>query len=146
MVNWGEVESQTFDPLPADAVRAPLDATFTNFERRASGSSDYDYFNLEYTLAGEAAEAHGNRKFWETCSLNPKALFALKNVLLAHGIEESRVSAGSDELPEDLLAETLGCDVRLKITPPKSYPKNDGGTGMRNDVQKVLAPAYAANA
>ncbi len=145
MVNWGDVQTSTFEPLSAEAVRGPLDATFTNFERRPSTKSEFDWYNLEYTLAGDAAEANGNRKFWETCSLDPRALFALKNVLLAHGIDESRVSAGSNEDPDTLLAETIGVDVRLKLTPPKKYPKSDGTDGIRNEVQKVLPPAYAAN-
>lgn len=141
VVNWGDATGGEFEPLPAEAVMAPLEATLSGYEIRQGPKGPY--FNFEFTLDGAAAEEHGNRKFWDIASMSPGGLFSVKNALMAFGIAEARVSAGSDEQPEEMVQESVGCSVRLKLSPPKTYQKNDGTQGVKNEVQKILGSAYA---
>lgn len=140
-VNWGDAQSSNFEPLSTEAVVAPLEATLSGYEVRSGAKGPY--FSFEFTLDGEAAELHGSRKFWDIASMSPGGLWGLKEALIAFGIAPERVGPDSTEAPEPMVQESVGCSVRLKLSPPKAYPKNDGTTGVRNEIDKILGSAYA---
>lgn len=79
-INFADVESG-FDAIPEGVYPAIVEKV----EVRESKSSDYNYLNWEWTLTeGE----HEGRKMWQITSLSPKALFRLKDQLIALGVIE----------------------------------------------------------
>lgn len=74
-VNFAEIES-SFEPLPEGEYEVIIDRV----EVRESKSSDNDYLNWEMTVQDDEYE---DRKLWMITSLSPRALFRLKDVLLA---------------------------------------------------------------
>jgi hypothetical protein len=74
-VNFAEIEG-SFDPLP----EGRYDVEVERIEVRESKSSEHDYFNWEFNVLHED---HEGRKLWMITSLSPKAMFRLKDTLVA---------------------------------------------------------------
>lgn len=74
-VNFAEVEG-SFDPLPEGLY----DVEVERIEVRESKSSEHDYFNWELNVLHED---HEGRKLWMITSLSPRAMFRLKDTLVA---------------------------------------------------------------
>lgn len=74
-VNFAEIEG-SYDPLP----EGRYDVEIERVEVRESKSSEHDYFNWEFNVLHEDYEG---RKLWMITSLSPKALFRLKDTLVA---------------------------------------------------------------
>lgn len=79
-VNFAEIEG-SFDPLP----EGRYDVEVERIEVRESKSSEHDYFNWEFNVLHED---HEGRKLWMITSLSPKAMFRLKDTLVALEIIE----------------------------------------------------------
>jgi hypothetical protein len=87
-INFAEVEG-SFEPLP----EGTYDCFVEVVEVRESQSSDNDYLNWELTVQDEEFK---NRKLWMITSLGERALWKLKDTLLALGVIEE-----DDELEID---------------------------------------------
>ena len=74
-VNFAEIEG-SFEPLPEGEYECVIEKV----EVRDSKSSDHDYLNWELKVLDEDYE---DRRLWMITSLSPKALFRLKDVLVA---------------------------------------------------------------
>jgi hypothetical protein len=74
-INFAEVES-SFEPLP----EGEYDCIIEKVEVRESKSSEHNYFNWEFNVQDDEYE---DRKLWNITSLSPRALFRLKDDLLA---------------------------------------------------------------
>lgn len=74
-VNFAEIEG-SYDPLPEGRYAVEVERV----EVRESKSSEHDYFNWEFNVLHED---HEGRKLWMITSLSPKALFRLKDTLVA---------------------------------------------------------------
>lgn len=74
-VNFAEIEG-SYDPLP----EGRYDVEVERVEVRESKSSEHDYFNWEFNVLHED---HEGRKLWMITSLSPKAMFRLKDTLIA---------------------------------------------------------------
>lgn len=84
-VNFAEIEG-SFEPLPEGEYECVIEKV----EVRDSKSSDHDYLNWELKVLDEDYE---DRRLWMITSLSPKALFRLKDVLVAIDVIE-----GDEEL------------------------------------------------
>ncbi len=78
-VNFAEVESGSFDPVP----EGRYDVIIDRVEVRESKSSDHNYLNWELKIADGEYE---DRLLWMITSLSPRALFRLKDVFMALGV------------------------------------------------------------
>lgn len=74
-VNFADVES-SFQPLPEGTYECAV----TSVEVRESRSSDNDYLNWELKVLDDENEG---RRLWMITSLGPRALWKLKDTLLA---------------------------------------------------------------
>lgn len=96
----------------------------------------FPYYNLEFTAEPEANI--GKRKFWMIASLSPGGFWKFKQTMLVLGANPSDVEPGSgvdtDEIVRDCLEAT--CRLTLKQV---DYPKKDGSTGRKSEIQEVLA-------
>lgn len=79
-INFAEIES-SFEPLPEGEYEVIIDRV----EVRESNSSDNDYLNWELVVQDEEFE---DRRLWMITSLSERALFRLKDVLLALDVIE----------------------------------------------------------
>lgn len=79
-INFAEVES-SFEPLP----EGQYDVTIDRVEVRESNSSDHNYLNWQFVVQDDDYEG---RNLWMITSLSPRALFRLKEVLVALGAIE----------------------------------------------------------
>lgn len=79
-INFAEVEG-SFEPLP----EGPYDVLIEKVEVRESKSSEHNYLNWELVVQDGEFE---DRRLWMITSLSPKALFRLKDVLVALSIIE----------------------------------------------------------
>lgn len=84
-INFAEVEG-SFAPLP----EGEYECTVERVEVRESKSSDHNYLSWELEVTEEGNEG---RRLWMITSLSPKALFRLKDVLVALGVTD-----GDEEL------------------------------------------------
>jgi hypothetical protein len=74
-INFAEVES-SFEPLPEGEYEVIIEKV----EVRESKSSEHNYLNWEFNVQDDDYE---DRKLWNITSLSPRALFRLKDDLLA---------------------------------------------------------------
>lgn len=85
-VNFSETSNSDFDVIPAGKYHAKV----TSGEMKESGPNANNpgaqYINWEFTIQEGTQEG---RKVWTNTSLLPHALFTLKNLLSAVGLETS---------------------------------------------------------
>lgn len=136
-INFAEVES-SFEPLPEGTYECLIELV----EVRESKSSDNDYLNWELTV--QAPEEHKGRKLWLITSLGEKALWKLKDTLLALEVIEE-----DDELDLDWEEDV---DITPKEGPRLLNPEVDGKACLavvtnevyegreRNRVQELKGP------
>lgn len=109
-INFGDVES-SFEPLPEDTY----DCVIETVEVRESKSSDNDYLNWELKVLDDEYEG---RRLWMITSLGERALWKLKDTLLALEVIEE-----DDELDiqwdEDV-------DVTPQEGPRVTFPEVEG--------------------
>lgn len=74
-INFSEIEG-SFEPLPEGEYECVVERV----EVRESQSSEHDYLNWELKVLDEEYE---DRRLWQITSLSPRALFRLKDVLVA---------------------------------------------------------------
>jgi hypothetical protein len=79
-VNFADVES-SFQPLPEGTYECMV----SSLEVRESRSSDNDYVNWELKVLDDE---HEGRRLWMITSLGPRALWKLKDTLLALDVIE----------------------------------------------------------
>ena len=96
-INFAEVEG-SFDPLP----EGPQNVLVEKVEVRESKSSEHNYLNWELVVQDGEFE---DRRLWMITSLSPKALFRLKDVLVALDVIEE-----DDEID-------LEWDEDIEVTP-----------------------------
>lgn len=109
-INFAEVES-SFEPLP----EGQYDCIIDRVEVRESNSSEHNYLNWELSVQDDDYEG---RKLWMITSLSPRALFRLKDVLMALGVIED-----DDEIEIEWDDEI---DVSPKEGPQVIEPELDG--------------------
>ena len=135
LVNLGQVEERTFDPLPAGTYEARM----TGQELKDSQSSEYQYHSIEFTIdEGEYAD----RKLWDNYSLNPKSLFAMKRTLVALGAPQDDLSEDSEKESEELWEDRIGEPCRLVVKQRTYTDPDTGEKKLQNDITKVLPPAF----
>jgi hypothetical protein len=110
-INFAEVEG-SFTPLPGDTW---YQATIERVEVRESNSSDNDYLNWEFKVTEDEYEG---RRLWMISSFSEKALFRLKDTLVALEVIDPE-----DEL--DIEWED-GVDITPKEGPLVTNPELDG--------------------
>lgn len=131
LVSFDDVQDKNFEPVP-DAI---YDATFTGWELvPPKEAGKHPYYNCEYTLRGGE---YDNRKVWKILSLSPGALWGFKGDMLTLGCNEADVSPGSTTDTDDIVAGVVGSPCRLALK-QVTYPKKDGGTGVKSEINKVL--------
>jgi hypothetical protein len=96
-VDFSEVESQDFS-LP----NGPYILAVTSVEKKRSESSGNDYLAWEYKVS---EGKHKGKKVWDNTSLQPQALWRLRNLLEAMGmeIEDGEMDIDLDELAGELV-------------------------------------------
>jgi len=111
-INFAEVESSSFEPLPEGNYEVVVDRV----EIRESKSSEHYYLNWELEVQDGEFE---NQRLWMITSLSPKAMFRLKDVFVALG-----VITGDEEDFE------LEWDEQVEVTPKEgpllTNPEVDG--------------------
>lgn len=80
-INFAEVEG-SFEPMPEGAYECIIERV----EVRESKSSDHNYLNWELRVTEEGD--FEDRRLWTITSFSPKALFRLKDTLVAIGAIE----------------------------------------------------------
>lgn len=121
-VNFSETGDVTpREPVPSGKYRA----TVTDGELRDSNSSDYQYINWEFTIK---EPAYDGRKVWSMTTLAPHALFSLKQLLEAVGMD------ANGELDFDI-DDVIGKDLVLRIVKegPGSYTDRRTGEKKEHD-------------
>ena len=96
-VDFSEVESQDFS-LP----NGPYILAVTSVEKKRSEASGNDYLAWEYKVS---EGKHKGKKVWDNTSLQPQALWRLRNLLEAMGmeIEDGEMDIDLDELAGELV-------------------------------------------
>ena len=84
-INFADIQGG-FEPLPEGEYEVVVETV----EVRESGSSDNDYLSWELKVLDDEFEG---RRLWMITSLGPKALWKLKDTLIALGVIE-----GDDEI------------------------------------------------
>ena len=148
-INFADVES-SFQPLP----EGPYDVVIEGVEVRESKSSDNDYLSWELKVLDPEFEG---RRLWAITSLGPKALWKLKDTLLALDIIDAddeielEWEDGIDITPQEgprvtsPEVEGLACVAIVKNRMYEGKERNsvDELHAAGSDVQKA-APAKAA--
>jgi hypothetical protein len=111
-INFAEVESSTFEPLPEGNYSVVVDRV----EVRESKSSEHFYLNWELEVTDED---HENQRLWMITSLSPKAAFRLKDVFLALGVIDGEEDAFEMEWDDQV-------EVTPKEGPLLINPEVDG--------------------
>lgn len=125
-VNWSQVED--FQALPAGEYACRLSGAEYVEESKSSGQP---YYALTFTVdEGQ----YQNRKLFKNQSMSPDALPFMKQTLKALGQEQ----LSDDDDLDVVFAQLVGNECRLKVS-QREYQGE-----MRNNVDRVLAPAYAA--
>ena len=100
-VDFSEVESQDFS-LP----NGPYILAVTSVEKKRSEASGNDYLGWEYKVA---EGKHKGKKVWDNTSLQPQALWRLRNLLEAMGME---IEDGEMDIDlDDLAGELIGVEI-----------------------------------
>ena len=100
-VDFSEVESQDFS-LP----NGPYILAVSSVEKKRSESSGNDYLSWEYKVA---EGKHKGKKVWDNTSLQPQALWRLRNLLEAMGME---IEDGEMDIDlDDLAGELVGVEI-----------------------------------
>lgn len=98
-VDFSDVKD--FDLIAAGNYQAVI----TDVEQRDSRSSEFPYLNWTFTINGSD---FNDRKLWGITSLNPKALFSLRDLLVATGVPKEALSSGEYELdPQALIGKEI---------------------------------------
>lgn len=155
--DFSNVESSTFEPLPAGKYHAAL----FEVEEKPSKSSEFDYLNVQFKILegkDDAGNSAVNRRVWGTYSYNPKALFRLMSLLQACGYTEDEIRDPSFSFEP---AELQGRIVKLSVgrrtyegeiqnTVRSEAPANDdfdpeaAQTPAANDSAPEGAPSFAS--
>jgi len=115
------VSAGGLEPLPAGVYDAVVAAVKYHPSSQSSGQP---YVEFEFTLPD-----HAGRKQWRNYSLQPQALWALKQTLVRLGVE---VPDGELELePSDLIG--LPCRLQIEVKPHYRDPDRED-----NDVTELL--------
>lgn len=101
-------------------------------------SDKFPYYKCEFTLEADEEKGVTRQKVWKNLSLSPSALFMFKHDMLVLGANPEDLSPGSQVDTDDVIASCLEAPCRLKLT-KIDYPKNDGSTGIRNEIVEVMA-------
>lgn len=123
-VNMADVEAGgTFELMPPDVYEVEIN----NVELKKSQNGN-DYLAMTYKVINN--EEWAGRKLWDNVSLVKEALFRLKQLSLACGVEIT------DEFStEDFLGETLEVSVDIENT---NKQDDDGNFVQRNCVKKYI--------
>lgn len=134
-INFAEVEG-SFQPMPEGQYEVIIDKV----EVRESKSSDHNYLNWELVVQDDENEG---RRLWMITSLSPKALFRLKDVFSALGLD---VEADDFELVWDEEVEVTPQSGPLVLEPDitgmacVAVVRNEVYDGKeRNKVDEILS-------
>lgn len=122
-VDFTNVQGSGFELLP----RGDYLLRVANAEERDSQSSEHQYLNVEFEVVDPSEFA--GRKVWDSMSYSPKALWKLKDFLLATGVTEEELAGEFEFDPADL----NGVEVYAKIV---QKADNRNAEEMRNIIQK----------
>jgi hypothetical protein len=141
-IDFEGVNSEGFAPIE-DGTYA---ATVTGVKAANARSSGKPMLEMEFTLEPGENKALANRKLWRNYSLQPNALWNLKQTLVRLGIE---VPDGELALePDEIIGKKCQLVVSLKDAwdnAQEADPDNPGQTRTKkqNDVDEVLSPSDA---
>jgi len=111
----------SFEPMPVGTYEAVL----TGVEERVAQSSGDPYLNWEFTIVGPSE--YDNRKVWDITSLSEKALWRLRQTLVALGLDPADLSGEIDFEPTELIGSRCLVEVN----------QEEWEGQMRNRVRKV---------
>lgn len=111
-VNFAEIEGGSFEPVPEGRYEVIIERV----EVRESKSSDHDYLNWEMKITDEDYE---DQRLWMITSLSPKAMFRLKDTLVAIGAIDGDEEDFELEWDEDV-------DITPKEGPVLTNPDVEG--------------------
>lgn len=114
-----------FAPIPAGRYRVRV----SSIDIRQSKSSQFQYVNWEMEV--DAGDYVG-RKLWTNTSFSPKALWKLKETLIAFG-EDPQALAGEIEVDFDKYANARA----TAFVDLEGYLKPDGSKVLRNVVNQL---------
>lgn len=125
-VDWADVES--FEALPEGTYNVVFESFEVTEQSKASGKP---FVNLTFIITDGD---HTNRKLWRNHSLQPQALWALKQSMVRLGSSPDTLT-GEMEI-EEALARLQGNPCRL-VVGQREYE----GV-MRNEIKEILSMAY----
>src|SRR5688572_7704264 len=107
-INFEGVTDGNFQPFE---VGRPVEATVFNITSKVGKDSNKPYLEFEFQLMS------GNRKAWRNYSLQPNALWALKQLLVDLGVDPEDLVGDFEFEPNDV----LGKSVELYFGPEREY-------------------------
>lgn len=125
--DWDKVpDYATFEPIPGGNYNIEV----TGVEKKASKSSNRDYWNIELTITdGDFA----GRKLWDTLSFTgateEKTKYALQRVkLVAHRLGGIKLTGDEDFNPELLLGKKWKTTVIKELRPDRNGVNKEANT------------------
>jgi hypothetical protein len=131
-LDWSQADSAGFEPLDPGRYKVVV---FDVVQKDGRDSGE-PYF--EWTLKVDGS----NRRVWHNTTLQPQAIFGLKNMLIGLGWDGDRITSFSDpgELLQAIRQELMGREAFVTV---EKVPRRDGN-GMTNRVTKVESLEAAA--
>lgn len=140
-LDFSEVEASSF-AIPNGGYVLSV----TSVEKKRSESSGNEYLSWEFKIA---EGKHKGKKVWDNTSLQPQALWRLRNLFEAMGVE---IEDGEVEVDlDDLEGETVGAEIENEKYQGKDKARvtnfitvDDVTVGEEAPAPKKAAPAPAA--
>jgi hypothetical protein len=112
-------ESTGRDPLPTGKYHVAITDVDVRFSGPASKNPGSEYWAIEFTV--QSGEYEG-RKAWTNATMLPHALYTIKGILEAIGVET--IGNQLDVEPDDLINKELV--VRVVVKPAGKVKRGDG--------------------
>lgn len=130
-LNFTGVKTQSFDPLPNGRYEATV-FDIEEQEVKNGKNAGAPMWAVQFSINGGP---HDNRRVFRNFTLIPESLWALKNFLVALGIDSSALEGEVDIDTEDLIG--LPCQIVVR---QREYEGQ-----IQNDVKQVMKSSGKVN-
>lgn len=121
-----------FDVLPTGAYEVFI----TGAELKDSSSSEYQYYNVVYTIRDDIEQPGKGRKVWDIYSLSPKAEFKFHAILDALEVED-----GVEFESEEEIIRFMNGKAIIAVLGAEKRKDRDGNMTERNNVKATKPSA-----